>query len=640
MQDKNMNHNTKKNILLKVTRMILPFFIGIGAGIVGMSQCTEMQNTYMEQKQTPGLITDKIAIVNLDNGVMVNGENINYAGKLLTDLDDNFLFTGLEDARAGFNSGMYAGYLIIPASFSEGVVSLNDTPVRAEITYDINDKLTADAREQAIFDVLEFLADLDDKISYMYMHSIMNEFHDAQNETNTVMKNDLAEKEAINAIEAEDLVALAPITEITPVENNIEPVDISDYMAKNIELTSEVGTKYREYIMESEAEHQKLNEEAAALMTEMGNMDPIISGIDFMHDAEGNSIYQQGKDELSDLFSGHNMALAEKEIELQNNMIAIYEDVQDICKGYERLKSAYQAVGEGTFDDFVPDDEGNPKTDGNGNTIRLSNLFGKYNQDLTDEQTKQEMLDEQIGELEQMELTDIEEVVDEKVLTPIQNKADDTTEAITAQYAIEKEQLKAYSDAVLEYNPLEYIDEEEIQKITTAMLDNGTDLSEAVIETDLQQMEYVADVYETTREDLANMQDIIIQAKEESDQAVADGLANLQTVKNENSKLNQEIMLDFSKKLPYTRLGSLEYTQAYEFIANPLGYKQMEENAIKKKDEKIDSVKTENDSIAISENRKKDYQIVAMIICGMICVIIVGTTIKYHFHKEELFFEG
>ena len=66
MQDKNMNHNTKKNILLKVTRMILPFFIGIGAGIVGMSQCTEMQNTYMEQKQTPGLITDKIAIVNLE----------------------------------------------------------------------------------------------------------------------------------------------------------------------------------------------------------------------------------------------------------------------------------------------------------------------------------------------------------------------------------------------------------------------------------------------------------------------------------------------------------------------------------------------------------------------------------------------
>ena len=631
-----MKNTTIKSYLIRAAFLLATLILGISIGGFGMNQYVKKQKE-AELQNSAGLITDKIAIVNLDNGVMVENENVNYAGKLLTDLEDNFLFTGLEDARAGYESGMYAGYLIIPATFSEGVVSLNDTPVRAEITYAINENLTAEAKEQAIYDVMEFMTDLNDKISYMYMHSMMDEFHDAQDETDTVMENDLAEKEAINAIEAEDLVALAPVTEITEIENTIEPVDVSDYITKNVELTADVGTKYQEFIAESETEHLALNEAAAALLTEMGNMDPLITDIDFMTDEEGNSIYQDGKDELSTFFSSHNTTLETKELEIQNNVLAMYGDIQTFYREYERLKNEYQTATGLTFDDYVMDEEGNPKVDEAGNAISLSNMFNKYNVDLTDEEVKKTVLDQQVGQIERMELTDLENVVEEKILTPIQNKADTTTQAIADQYAIEKEQLGEYNTAVTEYDPLEYIDDEAILEITTAMQENGTELAEAIAETDLQQMEYVAEVYEATRDDLTNMQSVIEQAKEDSDQAVADGLANLQTVKNENSKLNQEIMLDFSQKLPYTRLGSLEYTQAYEFIANPVSYKQMEETipVVSKED----SVKTESDSVSVNENRQKDYQILGMIMCAMICVIIVGSTIKYHFHKEEIIFE-
>ncbi len=631
-----MKNTTIKSYLIKAAFLLTTLILGISIGIFGMNQYVKKQKE-AEQKNSAGLITDKIAIVNLDNGVMVEDENVNYAGKLLTDLEDNFLFTGLEDARAGYESGMYAGYLIIPATFSEGVVSLNDTPVRAEITYAINENLTAEAKEQAIYDVMGFMTDLNDKISYMYMHSMMDEFHDAQDETDTVMENDLAEKEAINAIEAEDLVALAPVTEVTEIENTIEPVDVSDYITKNVELTADVGTKYQEFIAESETEHLALNEAAAALLTEMGNMDPLITGIDFMTDEEGNSIYQEGKDELSTFFSTHNTTLETKELEIQNNVLTMYGDIQIFYKEYERLKNEYQSATGLTFDDYVMDEEGNPKVDETGNTISLSNMFNKYNVDLADEEVKKTVLDQQVGQIERMELTALETVVEEKILTPVQNKADTTTQAIADQYAIEKEQLGEYSTAVTEYDPLEYIDDEAILEITTAMQENGTELAEAIAETDLQQMEYVAEVYETTRDDLTNMQSVIEQAKEDSDQAVADGLANLQTVKNENSKLNQEIMLDFSQKLPYTRLGSMEYTQAYEFIANPVSYRQMEETTLAVSKE--DSVKTESDSVSVNENRQKDYQMLGMIICAMICVIIVGSTIKYHFHKEEIVFE-
>lgn len=638
MRTKKKQRIRKIDNVLLVMGILLVFSLGTGAGILGMNLFTEIKNTNSVSTQSTELITDKIAIVNLDTGVMVNEEEVNYAGKLLTELKDNFLFTGLEDARNGYETGIYAAYLVIPATFSESIVSLNDTPVRSEITYMINDDLTAEAKEQAIYDVMEFMSELDDKISYMYMHSVMDEFHEAQDEADTIMENDLAEKEAINAIEAEDLVALAPVTEITQVENNIEPVDISEYITTNLELTAEIDLKYREYILESEAEHQTLNESATALMTEMGNMDSIIGGINFMEDEDGESIYQDGKDELSTLFEAHNTALTDKEVQLQSNVIATYEEIQTIEKEYTRLKEAYfNKTGE-EFDDFIMDEEGNPMVDEEGNNLLLSDVFDKYDYDLTDEEQKKEVLDTQIGEIDKMELSEVEQVVDEKVLTPIQEKADSTTKAITDQYEIEKEQLEAYSDAVMEYNPLEYIDDEEISGITTAMMENGTELSEAILETDLQQMEYVADVYEATRNDLANMEELIVQAKEDSDKAVADGLANLQQVKNENSDLNQQIMYDFSEKLPYTRLGSMEYTQAYEFMANPLGYKKLEEE--KQDTVKQDFVKTESDSVSISENKEKDYKIIGIIICGFICMIIVSYTLKYHFPQKEISIEG
>ena len=41
------------------------------------------------------------------------------------------------------------------------------------------------------------------------------------------MKNDQGEREAIDAIQAKDLISLIPVTEVTEVEYDIQPVGIS-----------------------------------------------------------------------------------------------------------------------------------------------------------------------------------------------------------------------------------------------------------------------------------------------------------------------------------------------------------------------------------------------------------------------------
>lgn len=361
-----MKQKKISSILIKSAILAGVFLLGSVIGIVGTRQ-------YALYYGVPGngnsdenkLITDKVAIVNLDEGVMVQDEKVNYAEKLIIDLDENFSFTGLEDARQGYATGIYAGYLIIPATFSESVVSLNNTPIRSEVSYAINSNLREDVKEEIIYEVLALMNKINDGVSYMYLHSVLDDVHEAQDAAVTVMNNDIEERDAIDAVQANDLVALVPVAEFTEIENNIEPVDVSQYMANNIELTGEIGQKYTEYLMQSEEEHLRINEEASALMDEMSNMSSIISNSNFIQNEEGGSVYQDGTEAVEALFEEYNSSLEEKESEIEENVLAIYKDVTAYLAEYDRAVEVYQTENEEAY----------------RNTLEaLENLFEEYSE--------------------------------------------------------------------------------------------------------------------------------------------------------------------------------------------------------------------------------------------------------------------
>lgn len=734
MKQKNM-----KAILIKTAILAGAILFGFVIGIIGMRQYTLHYGVYGDEiSDVNKLLTNRVAIVNLDEGVMVQDEKVNYAEKLIIDLNENFSFTGLEDARQGYATGIYAGYLIIPATFSESIVSLNNTPVRSEINYAINNNLREDVKEEVIYDVLALMDDINDGVSYMYLHSVLDDFHTAQDAADTVMNNDIEERDAIDAVQANDLVALVPVTEFTEIENNIDPVDVSEYMARNIELTGKVGLKYTEYLMESEEEHFRINEEAFALMDEMENMSSIMSNSNFSQNEEGDSVYQDGIEALDTLLEDYNISLEEKETEIEENVIAIYKDINTYLTEYDRAVEAYQTEHEEAyrntlealeelfekysgsyvivsaeelqeientlesqsemlcaqqciiqelqeeyemmqqseedavdmyeaysydaaveyeslsalqdsilrtlndnyyfFSGYLLDEEGKVVKDENNESILITSLIEEYRQELDDPLVKAEILEKEIGEIERMESSDIRDCIDEKILEPIQERVDGFVEEVMAQYEVEQEQLMTYNEAIMEYDPLKYINYDEIQTLTNNMSENGIELSEAIIETDIQQMEYVADVYSATREDLFTLQDNIVLAKEDSDKAVEEGLQELKDTKNVNSEQNQEILYDFSNLLPYTRLGSLEYVQAYEFMVNPVNAVNTEGDG-KGANTRTDSVRAESDSVYVETKKQEDYQNISILICLVICVIIVSTTIKYHFHKKQESYE-
>lgn len=285
--------------------------------------------------------------------------------------------------------------------------------------------------------------------------------------------------------------------------------------------------------------------------------------------------------------------------------------------------------------------------DGEGEYIPLTSILEPYKKELylddgePNTRVWEEILEEQIGEIELMDLSRVMSYVNEEILTPIQENIEGIVTEVLEQYEVEQKQLMAYNEAIMEYNPLEYIDKDKMQALTDDMMDNGVALSEAVLDTDTQQMEYVMDVYAATREDIFALQDSIIEAKEDSDKAVEEGLADLKEIKNINSAENQQVLYDFSLKLPYTRLGSLEYRQAYEFMVNPLALERI--NGMGNTgsfNTQRDSVKQESDSVNVRINKQEDYHNVLLLITGMICAIIVGNTIKYHYHRKEKTLEG
>lgn len=829
-----MNKQKINPILLKIIAWCGLLLLGVAVGGLGMNQYIRHQYRVMNKAEdtNTGLLTDKIAVVNLDEGTVVQDEEVNYADRLLINLKDNFLLTGLEDARRGYATGIYAGYVIIPANFSGSVVSLNDTPVRAEISYAINNELQKDVKEQVIYDVLDMVNNLDDNVSYMYMHSVLDDLHTAQDEADKIMSNDIKEKEAIDAVQAYDLVALVPVVELTEIENTIEPVDISDYMTKNAEFAGEVGLKYTEYLMESEEEHQKINEEAIGLMDEMSNMSGLISDISLVQNGDEGLVYQSGEEELDSIFEEYNAAVTEAVEEQEENIIKIYQDINLYLDEYDRALEAHQSqnstlyhstldelevlfdnykqkgytivsekeiqsmkaqiqaqnitianqqnlieeleereqegnldrvekaesnkkgmpktdensieetetkkeesdkskseeveadeshsdeiesdktesgesdsekaeLQEGKLDessiseethmalyiddgantpesgsgggreddegdkltelqeDIVKilegnnyyvfggtllDEEGIPMQDEDGEYIPLTSILEPYEKELyldtgePDIRVREEILEEQMVEFEPMDMQKVMTCINENIVTPIQENVEDVTTAILDQYAVEQDQLMAYNDAIMEYNPLDYINQDEMQLLTDEMMDNGSALSEAVLETDIQQMEYVTGVYAATREDLFALQENIAATKEESDKAVEEGLQDLKDTKNANSIMNQEILDDFSNTLPYTRLGSLEYVQAYEFMVNPVGSIDVEQGENRQKTQQ-DSVRSANDNINVVERREADFQNISILICVMICVIIVAATIKHHFHKKEESYE-
>lgn len=768
----------------------LGFFIGNQHGTPAESISQPFK---AEERKTEK--TRLIAIVNQDTGVISNNSTINYAARLLTDPGENFKVTGLEDARTGIENGTYGAYIIIPSSFSSDVVSLNDTPQKAKIEFAVNANLDNAVKEDVVLEMMAFINGMNHNLTYMYVNTLLKEFHSTQDAAVKVMENDKADKEVILRIRPENLVELVTIPELREVEDHPESLDVQQFMEKNKELIETVDNQYAQYIAMSRTDYEALSLQGNELMEEWNQMDSLIENINLVQDETGTAVYSGGVQEAGRLIDAHNSMLAgtslnissnteasvaalnqiktgyldqineynadiqnyiaqvsslenlyddmdllkdeklsqfikelnfeylpyedsgelseweskwqgrveilvrylnnrEEYIESQNQYISELEsnlkegvsiqppqdvllyspDIDELSKaGYDSEEAFLSDVNQPEWIDSIKKEviekpvnkdalqkeletfiTGNtlPKDDFTGKITAAAENFQLYVDKImiSDEEGIQQesSAEQQLGSvitglqdnvknnlIEPFHREDMETVVNDQIVNPLIERTDVVTGDIRNRYDTEKEQYTAYNKLLGEYDPLQYINQNEISDTVSRMQENGAGLQDEVSNHDKTQSQYVSDVYKTTRENIDLLSKSIEEANQKSEEAVRNGLADAQEIKDTNSEVNQSLLYDITQKLPYTRLGSLEYMKAYEFIANPLEVVRKSSEGEKKVFEGTGMTDPIDKKEEKTNKGMKDLVTVLAVITGTLLLILVSYLINKIRYRES-----
>lgn len=244
--------------------------------------------------------SELIAVVNSDEGIKENGGLIVYADKLVTLPDtEHYEFATLSEAKAGIEDGTYGGYVVIPGDFSKSVASLNDTPQACELDYAIDREADATKQYMALHSIYNFGTKLNNDISYMYVNNIMTEFHKAQDAAGSVMSNDIRDKEAIEAISANDLVALVEVPEMKQAENNITPLDVSTYVSNTDSILKGIEDEYQAGITDVNGKLAAIQGSGTELSDNLMNISGNASNVDAIENIDEADAVKTAKDNVS-----------------------------------------------------------------------------------------------------------------------------------------------------------------------------------------------------------------------------------------------------------------------------------------------------------------------------------------------------
>lgn len=252
-----------------------------------------------------------IALVNLDEGVMESGDQrVYYAQNLMDMPETGYITTNLEDARTGVKEGRYAGYIVIPADFSENIKSVNSTLQKATVTYAISEALEAKETKRTNEAIHSFIQNMNDKTSYLYVSSVMNEFHDAQRGALTVLGNDQKDLNTINDIHSTDLLAnvIFPTLESNPTLG--ETKNITEYTMKNESFIRAVEEYYDTGIEQGKEDLAQVISSGNSLSQEWRDTQELLNSIDILHnEGENITVYENGMNALKDSFVQYNNQL-------------------------------------------------------------------------------------------------------------------------------------------------------------------------------------------------------------------------------------------------------------------------------------------------------------------------------------------
>ncbi|MCM1267230.1 MAG: hypothetical protein NC302_04930 [Bacteroidales bacterium] len=519
-----------------------------------------------------------IAVVNADTGVMTGGEKRYYASELMLFPDTNFVTASLAEAEEGVAAGNYAAYILIPENFSESIESVNREPVKTQITYALYDDLRQDVEIKTVNDIHNFILNLSTNISYIYVNSILKEVHAVQDDSQTIMQNDVRDREAIEEVQSAELITEVQYEPLEVVGMELEYMDLSPKYETLAQTIFGLDMTYTDAVANAQEEFARVKTDGLLMNEQVGEGAKALAEVDILTDADGNCVYEDGMESLG-------------------NAAAEFDGLF-----YEKRMTAKQRLGFQEGDEEPePEPEPDPELPEEEKKVYITkydllkrvNAQIDYLKETAEDQTASVDEKKVIGELETLkaeideyylnairainaipapsEITSFtQQIINDEIAPPLADEIAREAENVASALNGMLESIDGYVETIDEYDAMSYLDTQAIMDYQDVLHDTVYDMETEIMEQDAQYLAYIDEVERVAQSNTEMLQESLDASYEQTTETIGEVMAGFQENRETLNELNVSLLDGITKKLPYTRLGTLEYAQVYDFIVRPV----------------------------------------------------------------------
>jgi len=399
-------------------------------------------------------------------GVEIDGKKTYYAQNMMMLPNDNFSLTNLEDARTGIKNGVYAAYIMVPVTFSDSIESINGTPVKATLTYEMNENLKTSIKPEVLKDLHEFQALLSENTTYIYVSAILREYHKAQDDSKIVMKNGDTNIDAVKNINPSDLFVQRKYTDFLTLDFTRADLDVDRYLNDNSRTSNQMNEDFRSMLTAGQESFDDVKNDHSEVEQEIEKLTGYVDDMKVSQDvyadglSELNKVIDQFNDNINskrnwvkeELASQSNAARTENQNHVNSSLANIIAELQS------RLDNALHLFSQ-QVQNLIDEGIAALQND-NYNVIHIILQQFQIQQDEAYEQIRQyvDIRLEEINQYYEMQANEkymelIEEVKADLILS---ENGDSETDSLLASLSNATIQLATSSDAWIDMNEAQH----------------------------------------------------------------------------------------------------------------------------------------------------------------------------------------
>lgn len=601
-------------MLRKISLLLLiisSFTLVVTGGIyAGAKLQLNRSRTVAEYQKTQSTV---VAVVNSDEGTTYDGREVFFGEDIINALPDNyFTLVSKEAAQNGLHSGRFGAIVMFPTDFSRRIATINlQRPQRAVLSYELNPMLTAESMIEVSSKILLLERDINNSFSYMYVTSVFNEVHDAQDRVSSVMENDEQDMNALGEVKRGTKMGELEITYLPNIYPEFAILDITKYTADNSALFAEMNAQYSADLSAAKAAADAIVNEAKSIFNKQPGIDDFKSRLGQLnvlrqYSASGNT-YVDVLEYAEHLLKQENQEIIDEINQQIDNVLdlpglktkvtanlrqmldAIVTAAGVSVSASDVLQAAQQSADnidfrlEGGLINIAKSEAATlaynfASAHGIGSSYAAAEISVAQT---AIEGTINTHRSSKPLSLAANQYAVLNHAVDLQgkitgIINDARSQIKSDQQAIGSAFASEFEQfytdLKSVINKLTSYDPLKQFNAH--QKLYTDFnnryLDNSMIMQSLIAEKIASDNEQLALLYADSIKHVDSLKKDLENAKSTDDDYLNQTLSAFYQVKETTSVQNVQNMNEFARKLPNSRIGSLGNTNIYDFISEPI----------------------------------------------------------------------